>query len=201
MPQIKAIPVAAIAVGSLFVYTGIKGYSILKAVQNVIKGSGPQSGQTVTLLAQPGHEGDTAGGGFSGNVSSNAVAAKAESYVGKLRYVYGGPPPAGTVDCSSFASKVLHECGIKNPGGSAFNPDVHGPNTISYLSWSGAHTVGHNASDAQAGDLCVWQTHMGIAIGGGKMVSARSQSASPNVGVDNIAGDIPGEFLFVRRLV
>lgn len=200
MPQIKAIPVAAILAGSMFVYAGIKGYSILKAAQNIIQGSGPEVGQSVTLLAEPGHEGDT-GGGSSGPISSNKIAANAQKYVGKLRYVFGGPPPAGTVDCSSFASKVLDESGVQNPGGAKFNPNVHGPNTLSYLAWKGAHTIGHSGSVAQAGDLCVWQTHMGIAIGGGKMVSARSQSSNPNVGVDTIEGDIPGELLFVRRLI
>jgi cell wall-associated NlpC family hydrolase len=145
----------------------------------------------------PGFE---SGEAIGGTPSASAIANNAQKYVGKLRYVYGGPPPMGTVDCSSLASKVLAESGINNPGGASYKSGTHGPNTLSYLSWSGAHTVGHHGADAMPGDLCIWQTHMGIAIGGGQMVSARSAQSSPNVGIDTIEGDIPGELLFVRRL-
>lgn len=195
MAQIKTIPLVAIAAGSLFIYAGLRGFSILKAAQNVIRGTAPGAGQKVAPLDVPGGGGEFGGGNFAGGIPGNA-----QKYVGKLRYVFGGPPPKGTVDCSSFASKVLAESGVKNPGGAPYDPNSHGPNTVSYLAWNGAHTVGHNASDAQPGDLCVWQTHMGIAIGGGRMVSARSAQSNPNVGEDQIAGDIPGELLFVRRL-
>jgi cell wall-associated NlpC family hydrolase len=193
---IKLAPLAAIGVGAVFVYSGIRGFSVLKAAQNLILGTGPNENQTASLLAAPGNEGSSSGG----PLSSNRIAANAQRYVGKLHYVFGGPPPAGTVDCSSFANKVLSESGVKNPGGQPFTPNSHGPNTLSYLAWGGAHTIGHHGSMAQAGDLCVWQTHMGIAIGGGKMVSARSAGSTPNVGVDTIEGDKPGELLFVRRL-
>lgn len=195
MAQIKTIPLVAIAAGSLFIYAGLRGFSILKAAQNVIRGTAPSAGQKAALLDVPG-----SGGGGGGGTSAGGLAGIAQKYVGKLHYVYGGPPPKGTVDCSSFASKCLNEAGVNNPGGAPYDPNSHGPNTVSYLAWNGAHTVGHNASDAQANDLCVWQTHMGICIGGGRMVSARSAQSTPNVGEDQIAGDMPGELLFVRRL-
>jgi cell wall-associated NlpC family hydrolase len=193
---IKLGPLVAIGTGALFVYSGIKGFSILKAAQNVIRGTGPNVGQSTSLLAMPG----TQAAGSSGGTSAGGLAGIAQKYVGKLRYVFGGPNAAnmGTVDCSSFASKCLAEAGVSNPGGAPYDPRQHGPNTLSYLTWTGATTVGHSASDAQANDLCVWQTHMGICIGGGKMVSARDPAEG--VGIDNIAGDIPGEVLFVRRL-
>jgi hypothetical protein len=194
---VKPGAAAAIGIGALFIYAGIKGFSVLKAAQNIIRGTGPEKGQTVRLLAMPGFEGGS-GGSFPAGGSPAMIG---QSYVGKLRYVFGGPPPPGTVDCSSFANKVLHEAGVKNPGGAAFNPNTHGPNTAWYLVWNGAKTIGHKASDAQINDLCVWQTHMGICIGNGQMVSARSADSNPNVGIDNIEGDMPGEFLFVRRLV
>jgi cell wall-associated NlpC family hydrolase len=197
---IKAVPLAAIGVGALFVYSGVRGYSILKSAQNLIQGTAPQHAQLTAALVDPGHEASGSdqfgGGNFAGGIPGNA-----QKYVGKLSYVFGAPPPMGKVDCSSFASKVLAESGVKNPGGAPYDPRTHGPNTISYLAWRGAKTVGHKATDAQPGDLCVWQTHMGIAIGDGKMVSARSQDSNPNVGIDNIQGDMPGELLFVRRLI
>lgn len=194
---IKLGPLAAIGAGALFVYSGIKGFSILKAAQNVIRGTGPNLNQTATLLAMPGTQ---SAGSSSGGTSAGGFAGIAQKYVGKLRYVFGGPNAAnmGTVDCSSFASKVLNEGGIAKPGGAAYDPRQHGPTTLNYLTWTGATTVGHSASVAQADDLIVWQTHMGICIGGGKMVSARDPAEG--VGIDNIAGDMPGEVMFVRRL-
>lgn len=192
---VKMTPLAAIGAGALFVYSGIRGFSVLMALRNVIKGTAPNTGQHATLLSVPASAGSS---GNAGNIGGG-FAGIASSYVGKLRYVFGGPPPIGTVDCSSFASKVLHEGGISAPGGQLYSASTHGPNTISYLSWSGARTIGHSASMAQENDLCVWQTHMGICIGGGKMVSARDPQEG--VGVDDIAGDMPGELLFVRRLV
>ena len=193
---VKLGPLAAIGAGALFVYSGIKGFSILKAAQNVIRGTGPNVGQSATLLAMPG----TQAAGSSGGTSAGGLAGIAQKYVGKLRYVFGGPNASnmGTVDCSSFASKCLAEAGVNNPGGAPYDPRQHGPTTLSYLTWTGATTVGHSASAAQANDLCVWQTNMGICIGGGKMVSARDPAEG--VGIDNIAGDMPGEVLFVRRL-
>jgi cell wall-associated NlpC family hydrolase len=83
--------------------------------------------------------------------------------------------------------------------GKKWNPSTHGPATGDYLLWSGAKTVSHNAKDAQAGDLCVWQTHMGIATGGGNMVSALNESLGTKA--TTISGGAPGgELLFVRRI-
>lgn len=193
MAKINGPALAVMATGALFTYAGIRGYSVLKAVQNIIQGKpGGPGGQSVALLAAPGQGGSSSGSGAGG------AAGIGLSYVGKLTYVFGGPPPMGTVDCSSFASKCLAEAGVSNPGGARYDPRTHGPNTVSYLSWIGATTVGHSASDAQVNDLCVWQTHMGICIGGGRMVSARDPQEG--VGIDNIAGDMPGEVLFVRRV-
>jgi hypothetical protein len=40
--------IAAIGVGVIFVYTGVKGYSITKAFQNVLQGKNPQENQVTT---------------------------------------------------------------------------------------------------------------------------------------------------------
>ncbi|HEX3642385.1 MAG TPA: hypothetical protein VHV10_13930 [Ktedonobacteraceae bacterium] len=56
--------VAAISVGGLFVYAGLRGYSILKAVQNVIQGKSPQDGQTSSILSnEPSSSGNSGGTG------------------------------------------------------------------------------------------------------------------------------------------
>ena len=196
---VKLAPLAVIGVGALFVYSGAKGFSILKAAQNVIRGTGPNTGQSINRLSQPGNE--FGGGNLTGTAAGGGDAAGiGQSFVGKLTYYFGGPNAShpGTVDCSSFASKCLALAGVSNPGGAPYDPRTHGPTTLSYLGWSGAKTIGHTASVAQRNDLCVWQTHMGICIGNGQMVSARDPKEG--VGIDTIQGDIPGELLFVRRV-
>ena len=57
MAGTKMSGIVAVGAGSLFVYAGIRGFSILKATQNVIKGQDPKSGQSVALLAAPNQGG------------------------------------------------------------------------------------------------------------------------------------------------
>lgn len=185
---------AAVAAGSVFMFAGLKGYSVTHTLAIIISGKSPAKQTQTTGIGTPTQSGSS--GAISGG--GGDIAGIAESYVGKLQYVFGGPPPSGTVDCSSFASKCLAQAGIANPGGAPFSANSHGPNTISYLSWNGATTVGHSATDAIRNDLCIWQTHMGIALGNGQFVSARDPAEG--VGIDDISGDVPGELLFVRRL-
>jgi hypothetical protein len=94
---------------------------------------------------------------------------------------------------------VGHDNGLAIPfyrvGG--YNGSAHGPDTLAWLGWGGCVTVGNTGSVAQPGDLCVWQTHMGIAIGGGQMISA--QNSASGTQVSGIDGFVP-ELLFVRRL-
>jgi Lysozyme like domain/Pertactin len=47
----KTTGLVATAVGAIFVYAGIKGFSILKATQNVIRGTAPGTGQKASLLS------------------------------------------------------------------------------------------------------------------------------------------------------
>lgn len=67
MAALKLGPVAAVGIGAVFVYAGVRGFSILKAAQNVIQGQSPQSGQSASLLAQSA--GTTSGGSNSGGTS------------------------------------------------------------------------------------------------------------------------------------
>lgn len=199
---VNGVALAAVAAGGLFVYSGVKGYSVPQAAQNIILGHPPGSAQAVAPLysAPPG---PAPGTGVPGTTGS-AVADTALKYRGHA-YLFGGAPGAdgrGPWDCSSFVNWVLgHDLGMTLPGSSrgGYDGSSHGPTTLSYLAWTGARTIGHSGAVAAPGDLCVWQTHMGIAIGGGKMISARDPAEG--TGIDTIDGDIPGELLFVRRIV
>lgn len=196
---VNGIALTSIAVGTAFVYSGIKGFSVLKAGQNLVKGQSPNANQKVSLVTAPGVPTVQGSPGLIGQ-SDSVIANDAVKYTGH-DYLYGGAPGVNgdqPWDCSSFVNWVLgHDLGILLPGeNSQYNGSQHGPDTLEYITWSGAYTVGHTAAKAEAGDLVVWQTHMGIAIGGGQMISA--QDPASGTGVSNIF--IPGELLFVRRV-
>jgi cell wall-associated NlpC family hydrolase len=198
----KGIGFAAIGVGSLFVYAGIKGYSVPQTIQNIITGKKPATGQTEAVLTAAESPSSV---GFLGSGSGAAAAADALKYNGSP-YVWGGAPAEnigptgiGNHDCSSLANWVYgHDLGLAIPfyGVGKYDGSQHGPPTMTWLAWTGCTTIGSDPSQAQAGDVCVWQTHMGIALGPNQMISA--QDPSLGTGISNIA--LPGEQLFVRRL-
>ena len=202
---------AAIGVGSIFLYAGIKGKSIPEAFRAVISGKSPSSVPATDLIEGSPPEsilnvGESVGGFGSG--SGGSIAAAALRYKG-TGYVWGGAPahnlgPAGIGDhdCSSLANWVVgHDMKLAIPTYAAgtYDGSSHGPPTTVWLIWTGCTTVSNKAVDAQPGDLCVWQTHMGIATGGGNMVSALNTSKGTQE--TTIQGGAPGgELLFVRRL-
>lgn len=116
-----------------------------------------------------------------------------------LRYL-GHPYQLGGWDCSSMVSHVLSVdlgMAIPNAGpGQYQGPPPHGPVVSDYLSWSGASTI---AGPPAPGDLVIFgpDTHIGIALGGTRMVSA----LNPRDGTreTDISGTAPGVPVF-RRL-
>jgi hypothetical protein len=63
--------IAAISVGIIFAYAGIKGYSPLTAIANIIKGKHPNEGQSAASLTNPDISDTFGGGTFSGTVSAS----------------------------------------------------------------------------------------------------------------------------------
>jgi len=190
---VKGTAVACVAVGSVLVFAGIKGYSIPQTVQDLVTGKTPLNQAQATPIT---------GGVSGGSGSGSQIATDALQYKG-AGYVWGGAPAQGTGnwDCSSFANWVIgHDLNMAIPGYTAgsYTGQSHGPTTISWLAWTGCTTVGHSGSVAQPGDLAVWQTHMGIAIGNGQMISA--ENPQDGTQVSGIDGFITGEILFIRRL-
>lgn len=204
---LSALALAEIAAGVILAWSGIENASISVVLGSLIRGQAPTPGtgsETISTVSasDPGGPGAPVG---SPPASTSAIAAAAAKYNGHS-YLYGGHPgPSGTGpwDCSSFVSWVLgHDLGMSIPGGSwakvTDNGNVHGPTTVSYLSWSGAQTIGHSASVARPGDLLVWQTHIGICTSSNEMISAQDEALG--TGYASISGAIPGELLFVRRV-
>lgn len=82
----SGVGLASLAIGSVLIYGGIKGYSLLKALQNVVSGQSPNTGQSVQLLTVPGTTGGTNSGGVSATVGGSPQAI-AQSMLGQ----YGWP--------------------------------------------------------------------------------------------------------------
>jgi cell wall-associated NlpC family hydrolase len=190
--------------GFVLLYSGWSNRSLKDTLTAFLKGQAPKANPTgpVSLSVSDPNSGTS---GSSGTTpTNNSIADDALRYVGHS-YVYGGSPGTNGQsgwDCSSFANWVLgHDLGMTLPGSSSpgYSGTSHGPTTVSYLSWSGASTISNDGSKAQAGDLLVWQTHMGFALGNSQMVSALDESLGTKV--TSISGGSPGaELLFVRRI-
>jgi cell wall-associated NlpC family hydrolase len=165
---VNGVAVASVAVGSIFVWSGLKGWNVTQTIGEVIKGQLP-AGSEVNVLTAPGSGGSSGGPG----TTNSAVANDALKYVGH-GYTYGGAPgPNGTSnwDCSSFVNWVVgHDLKQSIPGYSngTYNGAAHGPPTGSWGIWPGLKHV----STPQAGDIVVWVGHMGICTGPNQMISA-----------------------------
>jgi len=149
--------------------------------------------------------------GFGASATGSAIASDALRYQGHL-YCFGGSQmastngcPVGQWDCSSFVNWVIgHDLGMAIPGyaGGTYNGTSHGPSSFVWAAWTGCTTVGHSASAAVAGDILIWMGgagHIGIALGGGQMISALGPNGTPSTMVTGITGTASGIFL-VRRL-
>lgn len=141
-----------------------------------------------------------AGQSTSASATGSAIADDALKYVGQA-YVYGGNADhPGNWDCSSFVSYVLgHDLGMPLPGGHwgdpGFPPHTHGPTTVQYLLYG----TPINQDQVQAGDLVVWQTHVGIATSSSHLVSALGHAWGTVV--TTIDGAAPtGETAHYRRV-
>lgn len=177
MAEINGRALTAVALGTLFVWSGVKGWSVLGTIGNIIQGKKPvESG--VTTLTVPGAI-DTPDGGIqihpSGAGNGAAIAAEGVKWVGHP-YRYGGAPGMdgkGFWDCSSFCNFIYHiKFGLAIPGYSPgkWRGNTHGPPTMSWAVWPGITNIPRD--QVQAGDVILWVGHMGIAISNTHMVHA-----------------------------
>ncbi|MCW2578767.1 MAG: Lytic transglycosylase catalytic [Blastococcus sp.] len=97
--------------------------------------------------------------------SESAVVAQAQKYLG-VPYLWGGTDPAKGLDCSGFTQRVYKDLGI----------DL--PRTSSQQATAGQPVA--SLAQARAGDLVFFDyasdrpgiDHVGVYIGGGKMIAA-----------------------------
>jgi hypothetical protein len=71
MTKVDGPGIAAIGVGVIFMYAGVKGYSVTKAFTNALKGQNPNEGQQANLLtASDPNKPNSGVGVFSGSTSA-----------------------------------------------------------------------------------------------------------------------------------
>jgi hypothetical protein len=112
------------------------------------------------------------------------LAALAQSYIGRLPYVFAGVPARGRVDCSSFLNLLRGwKQGKAIPGWrpGTYHGQVHGPVVIQWATFPAATTV---TGPPEPDDLCIWPGigalgHIGVAVSATRMVSA----LNPQLGI------------------
>jgi cell wall-associated NlpC family hydrolase len=196
--RFSGVALGSIAAGALFVYAGIKGYSIPNTIKALITGKSPAAQTQATPVSGSVQASTTALTTATGSASGSAISADAMKYVGQ-GYIYGGPSTPGKWDCSSFVSYVLgHDLGLPVPGGTwasvTANGTQHGPASGSYMSFGSSVPL----AQAQPGDLVATADHMGIVTGGGQMVSA--QNPQLGTGVGGYTSGFPGGTPVCRRV-
>ena len=96
----------------------------------------------------------------AGGVSGDAVIADAKKYLG-VPYVWGGTDPSKGLDCSGFVQRVYKDMGIQLPRVSGDQAKVG--------------SAVPSLAQAQPGDILAFGSpvnHVGIYMGGGKMIVA-----------------------------
>lgn len=197
---VSAGKLAVAAMGTLLVWSGIRGASVPGSIRDLINGNAPAAGQNLiagtpaSVIAEGGSAGESTVGPVGGN---STIADGALGYIG-TPYVWGGANPPHGSDCSGLCNAIIgRDHGLSIPGFPSGKFSGHGPVTGMWFAWSGCTNV--TQATAQPGDIVVWISHMGIYVGGGQMVS----SLNPSKGTlkTSIAGVAPpGEPMRIRRL-
>lgn len=195
--EINGKAFVAVAAGILFVWSGIKGWSILGVLGDVITGTKPSgSGPTYPI-------GSTETGGSGGNpgAASGSIAATALEYDGHAYHFGGAPGTDGKSpwDCSSMVNYVVgvrHGLAIPGNGPGKYTGSSHGPPTGTWGVWPGLSRV--SRAEVQAGDIIVWVGHMGIAISNSDYMSALNPRTTTKV--RPIDGGHSGPLMIYGRL-
>ena len=205
---VNGVYLAAAGLGGVILYAGFKGKKWTDILHGLPSGTNPSTigqsypistSQAAYAVAATGY--GTGGGvvASGGTASGEAIASDALKYQG-ASYVWAGAPGsgAGHWDCSSFCNAVIgRDLGMAIPMYAAgkYVGQAHGPNTLIWLAWPGCRKV----SSPEPGILAIWQTHMGICIGGNKMISALDAQLGTKVTTIQEAAP-SGEILTLKQL-
>jgi cell wall-associated NlpC family hydrolase len=208
---VKGIYLAGAGIGSVMLYAGFKGKKWTDVTHALVSGQNPTtvgksygiSTAQAAFQATAGYGGSFGGIG-GGTATGQQIAEDALLYKG-AGYVWAGAPGGGHSeghwDCSSFANAVIgRDLGMAIPmyKAGSYHGQAHGPNTLIWLAWPGAKRV--PLAQASAGDLAIWQTHMGIVIDQLHMISALNSQLGTQVTTIH-GGAPPGEIVTIKQLV
>jgi cell wall-associated NlpC family hydrolase len=160
----NGIAVGSVAIGSLLIWSGIKGWNLTATIGQVITGKVP-SGTDENALVNA--SGGTSGSGTT--ATGSALLTEFQKFNGH-QYVYGGAPGKdGTNgwDCSSSINWVVgvyFKHAIPGYAAGQYDGSVHGPPTGSWGIWPGLQHV--NPANAEPGDIIVWTGHMAMFVSG-----------------------------------
>lgn len=166
---------AAVSIGILFIWSGIKGWSILGTLGDLVKGGKPGDQNVYPLSIPGGGNGISATGPIYMPPERGSIAPTALQYQGHA-YRFGGAPGrdgSQPWDCSSFVNYVIGtRLGLSIPGykAGAYDGSSHGPTTGQWAGWAGLVRI--KRADVSVDDIIVWTGHMGIAISNQQYVSA-----------------------------
>ncbi len=154
---------------------------VSEAVNSVVyKGTKEKKKETATASAND-KSASAKGGTVIGSGSGAAVASYGLQFVGNP-YKSGGTSLTNGADCSGFTQSVYAKFGISLPR----------------TTWGQAKVgKGVSYSEAKAGDLILYSHHVGIYIGGGKIVHA--SNSKKGICVTNAKNC--GPIVTVRRIV
>ena len=153
-----------------------------KAAQEAARKAKEKNAAKKNNNSSSGSKGSSGGATYSvpGNGNGSSVANFALQFVGNP-YVYGGSSLTNGTDCSGFVMSVYRNFGVSLPHSSGGDRGV-------------GYDVG-GIANAQAGDIVCYSGHVGIYIGGGKIVHASTPSSGIKVSDANYRS-----ILAVRRI-
>lgn len=203
--KVNGPALGAVSFGIILAWSGIRGWSVLGTIQDIVAGKTPKgtTGPTHPISAAGGPAVLSGASALNGP-TGNAIADDALRYQGHA-YLYGGSPGkdgSSPWDCSSAANWILsHDLHLPWPGSGTYDGSSHGPTTIQWGAWflakgGGSSTV--TADRVQPGDVIVWSGHMGIAISNTQMLSARNPAEG--TGISSIAGGGSGPLICYGRM-
>jgi cell wall-associated NlpC family hydrolase len=206
------IPLLMIGFGGYLIWFGVKywrgaGPAVWPSfpIKSVLQGKGlpapepapPVEAQLASYEQQVAQNIGPTGGG---TIGGTAISTDALRYAGHC-YAFGGAARKGNGcwDCSSFVNWVIgHDLNLAIPGVPAgkYDGSSHGPPVANWLTTPLCRGV----TAPQPGDLAIWgpNAHMGVVIGGGKMISALNPALGTRV--TDIAAAHTGVPVFRRLL-
>lgn len=201
MAPVNGKALAAVVAGGVFVWSGIKGWSIVGTIGDLITGVKPNQ-PTQALVDLTATQGlDPASPAGIGSAGGGDIVSVAMTGIGHAYHFGGAPGTDGSHpwDCSSFVNWVI---GVKlgraipGYGPGKYRGTVHGPPTGAWAIWNGLQRV--SRGNLSAGDIIVWPAHMAIAISNSQCVSALNPKAGTKV--THIEGTGRGPIVTMGRL-